>query len=100
VGEETIPKATLMPLLQPVYHLYHPRFVRLFYQNLIFDEDQPEVLSSTIDGIEFQITVGDIEEALGCPHASPSPRYTEPPEFDVHMIVQDMCDGAVCGQEK
>jgi hypothetical protein len=49
-------------------------------------------LSSTIDGIEFQVTVGDIEEALGCPHACPSPRYTEPPEFDVHMIVQDMCD--------
>jgi hypothetical protein len=87
-------KRHLMPLLQPVYHLYHPRFVRLFYQNLKFDTDQPEVLSSSIDGVEFQITIGDIEEALGCPHESPSPRYTEPPVFDLHMIVQDMCDGA------
>jgi hypothetical protein len=87
-------KRKLMPLLQPVYHVYHPRSVRLFYQNLTFDEDQPRVLSSSIHGIEFQVTVEDIEEALGCPHACPSPRYTEPPEFDVHMIVQDMCDGA------
>jgi hypothetical protein len=49
-------KRHLMPLLQPVYHLYHPRFVRLFYQNLKFDTDQPEVLSSSIDGVEFQIS--------------------------------------------
>jgi hypothetical protein len=94
-------KRKLMPLLQPVYHVYHPRFVRLFYQNMTFDPDQPGVLSSTIDDVEFQVTIEDIAEVLGCPHECPSPRFTEPPsEFDVHMIVQDMCEGEYADKKK
>jgi hypothetical protein len=84
----------LMPLLQPVHHFYHPRSVRIFYQNLTFDADQPEILSSEVDGKELQITIEDIAEALGCPHENfSSSRFTEAPEFDLHMIVHDMCDG-------
>jgi hypothetical protein len=87
-------KRHLMPLLKPVYHLYHPRFVRLFYRNLKFDTDQPGVLFSEIEGEEFQVTVEDVAEALGCPHENFSTHYTEAPAYDLHMIVQDMCDGA------
>jgi hypothetical protein len=68
----------LMPLLQPAHDVFHQRFVRLFYQNMTFDSDKPEVLSSTINGIEFEVTIEDIAEALGCPHECPSPRFTEP----------------------
>jgi hypothetical protein len=91
----------LMPLLQPVHHFYHPRSVRVFYQNLTFDSDQPGVLCSEIDGFELQVTIDDIAETLGCPHENfSSTRFTEPPEFDLHMIVQDMCDGAYENQRR
>jgi hypothetical protein len=84
----------LMPLLQPAHDVIHQRFVRLFYQNMTFDSDKPEVLSSTISGIEFEVIIEDIAEALGCPHECPSQDFTEPlPEVDLHMIVQDKCDG-------
>jgi hypothetical protein len=84
----------LMPLLKPVYHFYYPRFVRLFYKNLNYDTAHPGVLFSEIEGEQFQVTVEDIAEALRCPHENFSPtRYTEAPDFDLHMIVRDMCDG-------
>jgi hypothetical protein len=68
---------------------------------MTFDPDQPRVLSSTIDDIQFQITIEDIAEVLGCPHECPSPRFTEPPsEFDAHMIVQDMCEGKYADKKK
>jgi hypothetical protein len=58
----------LMPLLQPTHDVIHHRFVRLFYQNMTFDSDKPAVLSSTISGIEFEVTIENIADALGCPH--------------------------------
>jgi hypothetical protein len=84
----------LMPLLQPAHEFFHPRFVRLFYQNMTFDSDKPGVLASTIMGVGMEITVQDIVEATGCPHECPSDKFIDPaPEADLHYIIQDMCDG-------
>jgi hypothetical protein len=68
----------------------------LFYEHLRYDCSRPNILVSSIDGRDVEVTIADIAAALKCSH--------EPPELDVPWIdcpsmltlediVSDMCEG-------
>jgi hypothetical protein len=70
--------------------------VREFYENLRCECDWPNVLFSSIDGEEVQVTIADIAAALKCNHEPPEsdiPWLECPPMLTVEDIVTDMCDG-------
>jgi hypothetical protein len=49
--------------------------VREFYKHLRIDYDQPDILFSSIDGREVEVTIADVVAILKFSH--------EPPESDV-----------------
>jgi hypothetical protein len=68
---------------------------------MTFDSDKPEVLSSTIKGIEFESPLKTLWKHLAAPMSALLPRFTEPPpEVDLHLIVHDMCDGEYADTKK
>jgi hypothetical protein len=86
----------LKRLFKPVASTAYERLVREFYENLRCECDQQDVLFSSIDGEEVQVTVADIAAALKCNHEPPEsdiPWLECPPMLTVEDIVTDMCDG-------
>jgi hypothetical protein len=86
----------LKRLFKPITSTTYERLVREFYEYLSVDCDQPNVLFSSIDGREVEVTIADIATVLKCSH--------EPPESDVPWlecpsmltlmdIVSNMCEG-------
>jgi hypothetical protein len=86
----------LKRLFKPVASTAYERLVREFYEHLSYGCDQPDVLVSSIDGREVEVTIADVAAVLKCNH--------EPPELDVPWlecpsmltledIVSDMCEG-------
>jgi hypothetical protein len=90
-----IRKRNLLPLLKPADDFFYPPFVRVFYQNLTYDTDNPAYLSSVVLGQQVYVSVDDIARALGCPTTDPRGRFGEyPPHCDLHFIIHDMFGGA------
>jgi hypothetical protein len=58
----------LKRLFKPVASTTYERLVRKFYDNLRCECDQPDVLFSSIDGREVQVTIADIAAVLKCSH--------------------------------
>jgi hypothetical protein len=86
----------LKRLFKPVTSAAYERLVREFYVHLSYDCDQSNILVSSIDGREVEVTIADVATVLKCNH--------EPPELDVSWlecpsmltledIVSDMCEG-------
>jgi hypothetical protein len=48
--------------------------VQSFYENLKYDYNQPDILVSSIDDRDVEVTIADIVAALKC--------HDEPPEVD------------------
>jgi hypothetical protein len=82
-------------LFKLVTSIAYERLVRSFYENLTYDYNRPNVLSSSIVDRDIKVTVVDIAAALKC--------YAEQPEADdqwiacpsiltTEDIVGDMCD--------
>jgi hypothetical protein len=65
----------LKRLFKPVASTAYEHLVREFYDNLSCKCDQSDVLFSSIDGREVQVTIADVTAILKCSH--------EPPESDV-----------------
>jgi hypothetical protein len=74
----------------------YERLVKAFYEHLCYDCDQPDVLVSSINRREVEVTIADVAVILKFSH--------EPPESDVPWlvcslmltlkdIVSDMCEG-------
>jgi len=85
----------LLPLLKPTSDFFYPSFVRVFYQNLTYDTDNPAYLSSVVLGQHVYASIDDIANALGCPTTDPRGRFDEyPPHYDLHFIIRDMFGGA------
>jgi hypothetical protein len=104
-----IKRRRLAPLLSPAHDVYYPRYVKLFYKNLAFDEDKPGVLASVIDGVEFEVSIEDIAEAMGLPHECPpdlvdragAVRYGVFPEnIGFTEIIDDMCEGRYTNDDR
>jgi hypothetical protein len=86
----------LKRLFKPVASTAYERLVRAFYEHLSYDCSQLDVLVSSIDGRDVEVTIADVVAILKCSH--------EPPESDVPWIdcpslltlediVSDMCEG-------
>jgi hypothetical protein len=86
----------LKRLFKLVTSTAYERLVREFYDNLRCECDQPDVLFSSIDGREVEVTIADVAVVLKCSH-EPSkmdiPWLVCPPMLTVEDIVADMCDG-------
>jgi hypothetical protein len=86
----------LKRLFKHVASTAYERLVRAFYEHLSYDCNWPDVLISSIDEREVEVTIADVAAILKCSH--------EPPELDVPWIecpfmltlediVSDMCEG-------
>jgi hypothetical protein len=53
----------------------YKRLVRAFYEHLSYDCNQSDVLVSSTDGREVEVTIADVVAVLKCSH--------EPPELDI-----------------
>jgi hypothetical protein len=88
-------KCNLLSLLKPAGDFFYPLFVRVFYQNLTFDMDNPVDLSSTVLGQQVYVSIEDIARALNCPIDDLRGHFGEyPPHCDLHFIIRDMFGGA------
>jgi len=88
-------KRNLLPLLQPADGFFYPPFFCVFYQNLTYDTDNPDYLSSIVLGQQVYMSVDDIARALECPTDDPRGKFGEyPPHCDLHFIIRDMFGGA------
>ena len=56
----------LKRLFKPVTSTAYERLVKSFYENLTYDCNRPDVLSSSIDDRDIEVTVADITAALKC----------------------------------
>jgi len=81
--------------LKPAGDFFYPPFVRVFYQNLTYDTDNPAYLSSVVLGQQVYVSIDDIARALDFPTTDPRDRFGEyPPHCDLHFIIRDMFGGA------
>jgi hypothetical protein len=61
----------LKRLFKPATSTAYERLVRLFYENLKYDCNRPDVLTSFIDDIDVEVTVAEIAAALKCSAEQP-----------------------------
>jgi hypothetical protein len=88
----------LKRLFKPVASTSYERLVREFYDNLSCECDQSDVLFSSIDGREVQVTIADVAAVLKCSHEPPEsdiPWLECPSMLTVEDIVADMCEGQI-----
>ena len=85
----------LKQLLKLVTSTAYERLVLSFYENLTYDCNRPNVLSSSIDDRDVEVTVADIAAALKC-YAEPlevdEPWIVYPSMLTIEDIVLDMCE--------
>jgi hypothetical protein len=86
----------LKRLFKPVTSTAYKRLVREFYKHLSVDCDQPDVLFSSIDRREVEVTIADVAAVLKCSHEpleSDVPWLKCPSMFTLEDIIFDMCEG-------
>jgi len=94
-------KRNLVSLLKPSGDFFYPPFVRVFYQNLTYDTNNPAYLSSIILGQQVYVSVDDIARALGCPTDDPRGQFgVYPQHCDLHFIIRDMFEGVYCDDRR
>jgi hypothetical protein len=83
-------------LFKPVASTTYERLVKAFYEQLSYDCDQQDVLVSSIDGREVEMTIADVAVILKCSHKPPEsdiPWVECPSLLTLKDIVFDMCEG-------
>jgi hypothetical protein len=86
----------LKKLFKPVSSTAYERLVREFYEHVSVDWDQPDILFSSIDRREVEVTIADVVAILKCSHEpfeSDVPWPECPPMLTFEDIVSDMCEG-------
>jgi hypothetical protein len=86
----------LKRLFKPVASTAYERLVREFYEHLSYDYDQPDILVSSIDGREVEVTIADVADILKSSHEPPElnvPWLKCPSMLTLEDIVSDMCEG-------
>jgi hypothetical protein len=93
----------LKRLFKPVTSTAYEHLVRSFYENLKYDCNRPDVLTSSIDDRDVVVTVADIVVALKCSAEQPEANdqwIAHPPMLTVEDIVSDMCEGQFADRHK
>jgi hypothetical protein len=70
--------------------------VRAFYEHLSYDYDQSNVLVSSINEREVEVTIADVAVVLKCSHEPPKsdvPWLECPSMVTLEDIISDMCEG-------
>jgi hypothetical protein len=86
----------LKRLFKHVTSTAYERLVREFYEHLSYDCNQPDILVSSIDGREVEVTIADVAAVLKCNHEPPKsdvPWLECPSMLTLEDIVFDMCEG-------
>jgi hypothetical protein len=65
----------LKRLFKTVASTAYERLVRAFYEHLSYDCSWPDVLVSSIDGREVEVTKADVAAVLKCSHEPPSQTF-------------------------
>jgi hypothetical protein len=93
---EELKRRGLKRLFKPVASTAYKRLVREFYKHLKIDCDQLDILFSSIDGREVEVTIADVAAVLKCSHEPPEsdvPWLQFPSMLTLEDIVFDMCEG-------
>jgi hypothetical protein len=86
----------LKRLFKPVASAAYEHLVREFYEHLSYDYDQLDILVSSINGREVEVTIADIAAVLKCSHEPPEsdiPWLKCPSMLTLEDIIFDMCEG-------
>jgi hypothetical protein len=98
---EELKRRGLKRLFKPVASTAYERLVKEFYKHLRIDYDQLDILFSSIDRREVEVTIADVAAALKCSHKPPEsdvPWLECPSMLTLEDIVFDMCEGVICRQ--
>jgi hypothetical protein len=93
----------LKQLFKPVASTAYERPVRSFYKNLKYNCNRPDVLVSSIDDRDIEVTIADIAAVLKCQHEPPEvdePWIDSPSMLTIEDIVFDMCEGQYTDRHK
>ena len=93
---QELKRCGLKQLFKPIAFTTYERLVQSFYENLKYDCNRPDVLVSSIDDRDVEVTITDIAAVLKC-HAEP-PKANEPwivcpSMLTIEDIISDMCEG-------
>jgi hypothetical protein len=86
----------LKRLFKPVASTTYERLVHAFYEHLSYDCSWPDVLVSSIDGRDVEVTIADVAAILKCSHEPPKldvPWIDCPSLVTLEDIVSNMCEG-------
>jgi hypothetical protein len=86
----------LKRLFKPVASTAYERLVRTFYEHLRYNCSRPDVLVSSIDDRDVEVTIANVAAALKCNHQPPDldiPWIDCPSMLTIEDIVSDMCEG-------
>jgi hypothetical protein len=86
----------LKRFFKPVASTANERLVREFYEHLSVDCNQSDVLFSSIDGREVEVTIADVAAVLKCNHEPPEsdvPWLECPSMLTLEDIIFNMCEG-------
>ena len=86
----------LKRLFKLVASTTYERLVQTFYEHLRYDCSRTDVLVSSIDDRDVELTIADVAATLKCshePHESDIPWIACPSMLTIKDIVSDMCEG-------
>ena len=90
-------------MFKPVTSTTYARLVWTFYKHLTYDCNRLDVLSSTIDNVDIEVTTTDIVAALKC-HAefpqSEKQGVACPSTLTTEKIIDDMCERRYTDQDQ
>jgi hypothetical protein len=95
-GVQELKHRGLKRLFKPVASTAYERLVWTFYEHLRYDCSRPDVLVSSIDDRDVEVTIGDAAAALKCSHEPLDldiPWIDYPSMLTIEDIVSDMCEG-------
>jgi hypothetical protein len=90
-------------LFKSVTSIAYERLVQLFYENWKYDYNRLDVLYSSIDDRDVEVTIANIAAALKCnaEHLEAGDQWIDHPfMFTIEDIVGDMCEGQFADQHK
>jgi hypothetical protein len=82
----------LKRLFKPIASTTYERLVRVFYEHLSYDCSRPDILVSSIDGREVEVTIADVTAVLKCSHAD-VPWIDCSSMLTLEDIIFNMCEG-------
>jgi hypothetical protein len=91
----------LKRLFKPVTSTAYERLLQTFYENLTYDCNRTDILSSSLDDRDIEVTVANIAATLKCNAECPEAKeqwIAYPSMLAIEEIIEDMCEGRYADQ--